>query len=70
MDNLDKSSCAFALDGTCRLPPSACPTCKCDKATSDFHKTIVIGGYTWQDICALQANIDRSPRRSAHSLSL
>jgi hypothetical protein len=46
MDGLNKSNCAYALDGTCRLDAFNCPNCKVDKATSDFHKSLA-SGFAW-----------------------
>ena len=44
MDGLDKTNCAFALDGICKLDEKACKRCKVDLETSEFHKTIIVGG--------------------------
>lgn len=54
MDGLDKTNCAFSQDGTCNLTADACKTCKIDKCTSDFHKTLVVGGLSWDEVVSLQ----------------
>ena len=53
MDGLDKTNCAFALDGTCRLDENACNRCKVDWETSEFHKTIICG-LPWSEIMRMQ----------------
>lgn len=54
MDGLDKMNCSFAQDGTCNLPSDACKACKVDKGTSDFHKTLVVGGLSWDEVISYQ----------------
>lgn len=66
MSELTKETCAFALDGTCRLPPEKCAVCKVDKATSDFHGNLCIGAYTWaqvQRMCGGKMTDDRKRAR-------
>lgn len=53
MDGLNKNNCAYALDGTCRLDACNCPTCKVDKSTSEFHKTLICG-LTWDELMKMQ----------------
>lgn len=50
MDGLDKDCCEFALDGTCKLPPTACATCKIDLETSRFHGTLCVGAMTYDEV--------------------
>ena len=38
MDGLNKTNCGFA--DICKLDASNCATCKVDKASSDFHKSL------------------------------
>lgn len=54
MDGLNKTNCAFALDGTCALDYNACKQCKVDRETSEFHKTIICG-LTWDELIKLQS---------------
>jgi hypothetical protein len=54
MDGLNKTNCAFALDGTCALDHNACKQCKVDRETSEFHKTIICG-LTWDELIKLQS---------------
>lgn len=53
MDGLNKNNCAYSLDGTCRLDASHCNNCKIDKATSEFHKTLILG-LTWDELMKMQ----------------
>ena len=63
MDGLDKTNCAFALDGTCRIDENACKHCKVDWETSEFHKTIVCG-LSWSEIMRLQQGQDSRRSRA------
>ena len=54
MDGLNRSNCAFALDGTCKFAPEQCATCKVDKPTSDIHGSLCIGCYTFEDVQRMQ----------------
>lgn len=52
MDGLNKSNCGFA--DLCKLPADKCESCKVDAQTSEFHKLLVCGAYTWEQILAMQ----------------
>lgn len=52
---LNKTNCAFALDGTCKLDENACKRCKVDKEASDFHKSRICN-LIWNEIVEMQQN--------------
>ena len=41
MDGLNKTNCGYA--NICKLDASNCATCKMDKESSDFHKSLIFG---------------------------
>lgn len=53
MDGINKTNCAYALDGTCKLPDTACENCKVDWESSELHKTLICG-LTWDELMAMQ----------------
>ena len=51
MDGLNKTNCGYA--DICKLDASNCATCKVDKASSDFHKSLICG-LSWEQLQSLQ----------------
>ena len=51
MDGLNKTNCGYA--DICKLDESNCATCKVDKESSDFHKSLICG-FTWEQIQSMQ----------------
>ena len=47
---LGRKICSYAKDGTCEFPPDACRTCKIEPEDSAFHRRLVIGSMTWEDV--------------------
>ena len=51
MDGLNKTNCGYA--DICKLDASNCATCKVDKVSSDFHKSLICG-LSWEQIQSMQ----------------